>query len=287
MGLIKRALILSTNSTDLILDFFAGSGTTGDAVMQLNAEDGGNRKYILVQLPEEIDPKKNKAAYDFVKELNTQNATSKTDEEPTIFDITRERLLRAAKKINAGLDEKTKIWSKKMEALKNELPTEETKAAIKDLEQKIAHNSKLTTQNCFKVFETMPIWDDYDLEADEMQENLVLFDETKLTAEDVKAMFLTWKTYDGIGLTETLQTVDLKGYTAHYGKGKLYLMDKGFSTDTLCTLLEKIDSDKNFNPMTIIAWGYFFESKVLREISESVKSYANKKKSDIDFITRY
>src|SRR5690554_13441 len=48
--LISRILYLSTKENDIILDFFAGSGTTGEAVMQLNAEDGGNRKYILVQL---------------------------------------------------------------------------------------------------------------------------------------------------------------------------------------------------------------------------------------------
>jgi adenine-specific DNA-methyltransferase len=60
--------------------------------MQLNAEDGGKRKYILVQLPESIDPKKNKTAYDFVKnELKIEN--------PTIFEITKERLIRSAKKI--------------------------------------------------------------------------------------------------------------------------------------------------------------------------------------------
>ncbi len=81
------------------MTFFAGSGTTGDAVMQLNAEDGGNRKYILVQLPEPIDPKKNKTAYDFVKslvfsdEFLVENNELKTDK-TTIFEITKERLKR-------------------------------------------------------------------------------------------------------------------------------------------------------------------------------------------------
>lgn len=101
--LIKYLMELSTNSNDIILDFFAGSGTTGDAVMQLNAEDNGNRKYILVQLPETIDSKKNKTAYDFVKnELKIET--------PTIFDITKERLVRASKKIQE--DNKNKDLSK-------------------------------------------------------------------------------------------------------------------------------------------------------------------------------
>ena len=59
-GLIKRILQLSTSSSqgDIVLDFFAGSCTTADAVLNLNQEDGGNRRFICVQLPEPIDPPK-------------------------------------------------------------------------------------------------------------------------------------------------------------------------------------------------------------------------------------
>lgn len=84
--LIQRMLEISTNPGDLVLDFFAGSGSTGHAVMQQNAEDGGNRRYILVQLPESIDPPK---TLDDGMKLST------------IADITRERVRRAGKKIGA------------------------------------------------------------------------------------------------------------------------------------------------------------------------------------------
>jgi adenine-specific DNA-methyltransferase len=92
VALIRFLVKRQTTGDDLILDFFAGSGTTGDAVMQLNAEEGSHRRYILVQLPEPLDPGKNKTAYKFVKE------DLKTDK-PTIFEITKERLFRAGKKI--------------------------------------------------------------------------------------------------------------------------------------------------------------------------------------------
>lgn len=253
------------NSSEIILDFFAGSGTTGDAVMQLNAEDEGNRKFILVQLPEPIDPKKNKTAYDFVK--------NELKAEPTIFEITKERLLRAAKKINAGIDEK-------IEKLKKELPTEENQAEIEKLE-------RCKAQNNFKIFETIPIWEDYNFEAEEFDSSQTLFDAGKLTEDDIKSLLTTWKTYDGIPLTKELESVNLDGYTAYYGNSRLYLMNKGFTTDNLKALLGKIDSDKHFEPKSIIAFGYHFESARLREISENVKTYNNKKKSDIDFITRY
>lgn len=56
--LVRRMLQLATSveSEDIVLDFFAGSGTTGDAVLQQNAEDGGNRRFILVQLDEPVEP---------------------------------------------------------------------------------------------------------------------------------------------------------------------------------------------------------------------------------------
>ncbi|QXP72308.1 site-specific DNA-methyltransferase [Polaribacter sp. R2A056_3_33] len=243
LELLKTLQKISVKDNDLILDFFAGSGTTGDAVMQLNAEDDGKRKFILAQLPEKIDKKTNKIAYDFVKnELKVS--------EPTIFDITKERLIRAAKKIK-----------------------EENKDTKIDLG--------------FKVFETTPIWEDYNLESDSFDEKLQLFDELQLTKEDIKALLITWKTNDGIALTDNLETIDLGKYTAYYFEDKMYLMDKGFTTDNLKTLLELIDTNKKINPASIIAFGYHFESKNLREISENIKSYANKKNIDIDFITRY
>jgi len=81
--LLKRMLHLSSSDDDIILDFFAGSGTTAHAVMDLNAEDGGSRKYILVQLPEATDEKSEayKAGY------------------KKISDITKERIKRVIKKL--------------------------------------------------------------------------------------------------------------------------------------------------------------------------------------------
>jgi adenine-specific DNA-methyltransferase len=81
-----------TNKEDIALDFFSGSATTAHAVVQLNAEDGGNRKFIAVQLPEVLNPENTsqKAAYDFLKENNL----------PTTLDyIGIERIKRAAAKI--------------------------------------------------------------------------------------------------------------------------------------------------------------------------------------------
>ena len=82
-NLLSLGVSLQDNPRGVVLDFFAGSGTTADAVMQLNAEDGGHRKFIMVQLPEECSEKSEayKAGY------------------KTIDQLSRERIRRAAKKI--------------------------------------------------------------------------------------------------------------------------------------------------------------------------------------------
>ena len=81
--LIEKMLKITTSKDDIVLDFFAGSATTAHAVMKLNAEDGGNRKFIMVQLPEKTkeDSEAYKAGY------------------KTIADISKERIRRAGKKI--------------------------------------------------------------------------------------------------------------------------------------------------------------------------------------------
>ncbi|ECL0158748.1 site-specific DNA-methyltransferase [Campylobacter jejuni] len=121
--LIKEIFFANTNQNDIILDFFAGSGTTAQAVMELNAEDNGNRKFILVQLDEKIDENKSKIAYDFCKnELGSEN--------PVISDITIERVKRAGEKIlkenrDKNLDLGFKVFSlvEKPELTKDELNT--------------------------------------------------------------------------------------------------------------------------------------------------------------------
>jgi adenine-specific DNA-methyltransferase len=91
---LKRLVGYLSGPDDLVVDFFAGSGTTGHAVMAQNAADQGTRRYILVQLPEPLDPeeKNQKTAAEFCAELRKPL---------TIAEITKERLRRAAAKITA------------------------------------------------------------------------------------------------------------------------------------------------------------------------------------------
>ncbi len=159
LKLINRLIELSTNEGDIILDFFAGSGTTAHAVLESNKSDyqklseGGGlfnglnaafkeRCFILVQLDEKIDPKKNKSAYDFC--LNTLKSPS-----PSIFDITEERIKRAGAKIQEAcpdLDMGFRVF---------EIIDDETHANDKNLSQ--AHQKDLFAYSNPDKMETQTI----------------------------------------------------------------------------------------------------------------------------------
>lgn len=93
VDLIKRCIQLYTDKDSIILDFFSGSSTSAHAVMQLNAEDDGNRKYIMVQLPEKTD----------------ENSVAYKNGYKNICEIGKDRIQRASKKINVDNQDKEGI----------------------------------------------------------------------------------------------------------------------------------------------------------------------------------
>ncbi|CAD0006734.1 site-specific DNA-methyltransferase [Flavobacterium salmonis] len=119
--LLTKIFKIGSNINDIILDFFAGSGTTAHAVMALNKEDGGNRKSISVQLPELCEEKSEayKAGY------------------KTIADISKERIRRAGKKIQEEIIVEIKNIEAVIKKLQGELPTEENKTEVGNLKTKI------------------------------------------------------------------------------------------------------------------------------------------------------
>ena len=112
---ILNTIYMGADSDSLILDFFSGSATTAHAVMQLNAEDGGHRKFIMVQLPEACDEKSEayKAGY------------------KNICEIGKERIRRAGRKIRDDLLENGELYKNADKAHWTDSP--EYKAACKSL----------------------------------------------------------------------------------------------------------------------------------------------------------
>ncbi|HHY5250452.1 TPA: site-specific DNA-methyltransferase, partial [Neisseria meningitidis] len=236
LDLLKRLVLSATfkgNQTDLILDFFAGSGTTAHAVMQLNAEgQNGNRRYICVQLPEKTAEKSEarKAGY------------------PTIFDITKARIEKAAAKIRV-------------------------------------EHPDYTGDSGFKIFQTADNFRQHpDKDFSPEQPDLPLNDE--LSEEQLQTLLTIWTLYDGAALTTPVEPVRLGAYTAYLCEKRLYLMNAGFTSADLLAFIRKLDDDADFNPNRVIVFGSNMASAMQHELDQAVRGYANKKEIELNVIIR-
>lgn len=231
ISLLKKILTVSTEIDSLIVDFFAGSGTTAHAVMQLNAEDGGSRQFIAVQIAEPTDSKSEafKAGY------------------RTIFDITKERIIRASQKIR-----------------------EEDPQAKGDFG--------------FKIYKTTPQLINHNLAFDLNQPTLPEL--LEIQPDDYLALLTTWRLYDGAKLTEKVTDIDLDGYTAHLCQQNLYLMYPDFQPKHLIQLIKQLDNDPSFIPNRVVMLGETIDSSRQNEIYQALKDYANKKSLDLSVIVR-
>ncbi|MGR5187040.1 site-specific DNA-methyltransferase [Photobacterium damselae] len=235
LELMKQCISLASDQNDIVMDFFAGSGTTAHGVLELNAEDSSHRKFITVQIPEvcDRDSVALKAGY------------------KNIFDITKERLIRASQK------------------LEDSFP---------DYEGDLG----------FKIFEVV---EDFRVEDDDKElslSNYIMFNDVLLSDEQYRTLLTTWALYDGSELTAPIVDIDLAGYTAHLCDRHLYMIAPDFNADALKVLLHKLDDtdDKDFDPNKIVYYSNNFDSSKQMELNEALKSYTNKKSIEIDLVVR-
>ena len=235
--LISNLLQIVVSEDDIILDFFAGSGSTAHSILNENI-DGANRRFICVQIAEQIEQSKEayKAGY------------------RTIFEITKDRIIKAGEKLaqeytESHFDRGFKIFK----TCDNFLPSSSYRN-LKQLTLEQTNTSVVTTG----------------------------FDEAQL--QDI---LTTWKGLDKILLSENLHSVSLGNYLA-YGLGHvLYLVNKGFNTEALKVLIQKLDDEHEFQVSKLVILGHHFDSKSQREIDEAMKNYSNKKSIPVDVVVRY
>lgn len=185
VSLLMSVLRLAAGPSDLILDFFAGSGTTGQAVLELNRQDGGNRKFILVQFPE---------------------PTGRADF-PTIADITRERVRRVIKKLNTEDTENT-------EKQEGQLPLAPD-SAISALKESVPgfRAYRLDDSN-FKLWDA----DAAPADAEALAKQLELMAHNVLDGrgdDDLLAELLLKCGHPGVTLTSAVETREVAGAPVH------------------------------------------------------------------------
>lgn len=230
---------------DIVLDFFSGSATTADSIIQLNSLDGKKRKFITIQLPEILSPENasQKVAYEFLKENNL----------PTTLDyIGIERIKRAAAKI------------------KEEHPDKEMDLGFKH------YILQEPNQN------TLDKLDSFDKAS-------LLADTTIMEEFGKPTILATWLNADGYGLTVEAEAIDLAGYTAYYCQKHLYLIDPGFTLESMKALLSKYDAEGHFNPENMVLFGYSFPDWSINEMIEKNLRILNdgEKNLKINFTVRY
>ena len=201
--LISKILkIANLDKDDIILDFFSGSATTAHAVMQLNAEDGGNRQFIMVQLPELCDKKSEayKAGY------------------KNICEIGKERIRRAGAKILAEAEEN----NRQLQIGAEEKP-------LPDVGFKVF---KLDTSN-IKLWDGTPVSEeDYQIVLDRMNDMIDSIKDDRTDMDVVYEIMLKM----GVPLTYPVQPIEIDGVKAYsVGEDGLLMvcLDAGITTETI------------------------------------------------------
>jgi adenine-specific DNA-methyltransferase len=155
-AVIKHLLKFASDENDIILDFFGGSATTAHAVMELNKEDGGNRKFILVQLPEPCDESSEafKAGY------------------KTIADISKDRIRRVIKRLNQDLPDSKNPMLEGKEAQQKLFPNSENPVNH-------INPANPNADKGFKVFKlsssNFKIWRGSEITEDNLEQQLEIF----------------------------------------------------------------------------------------------------------------
>jgi adenine-specific DNA-methyltransferase len=243
MELIKNICKLGSrkNNDDIILDFFSGSGTTAHAVMQLNAEDGGNRKFIMVQLPEVTDEKSeaNKAGF------------------KNICEIGEERIRRAGKKIK---DEWQATQAKRIEDL---FAGQEEPQSPPDTGFKVF---RLDTSN-LKTWDSTPVdkhdATQMDLLLDRMND---MIDTIKNDRTDLDIVYEVILKMGGVDLTAPVREVEVGGkraYTIGENSEMLLCLQEGLSAEVIERMADEfrpskmILSEKCFTDDTAMANAHY------------------------------
>lgn len=228
--LIKKILELGSEIDSICLDFFSGSGSFAESVLKLNSISG-NRKFISIQLPENIDKKlKLSSALDKAKVQKVIDFLDANSYPHTLDYIGIERIKRAATKIKA-----------------------ETGA---DIDYGFKHYTLVEPSN-----DTIDKLEDFN-------EGVMFTDNDTLNLFGKETVLETWLVKDGYGFGAKVQEVKLTDYTAYLCGKHLYFIEAGINENDMVALLDKYQQESAFSPENIVVFGYSFnfsQTEMLRK----------------------
>lgn len=242
--LIKRFLELQDGDSYTVLDFFAGSATTADAVMQLNAEDGGHRKFIMVQLPEKTYYTNKKG-----KEVPTKGGKASYEAGyKTIDEIARERIRRAAYKIRTNRElEYSEDFDGSFKHFRVVKPAKQTLENINNFDPS---NMDLFTN----------MVDGFSSESLNVSGN----------ASGEQTILATWLARDGYKFDVNVKNKDFGSYHAYYIDNRLYLINEGWGSKQTKELINELGKNE-LHLQFVVIFGYSFNIAELRELESGLQ----------------
>ncbi|MFS1664418.1 site-specific DNA-methyltransferase [Streptococcus sp. zg-JUN1979] len=269
--LIKFLLDQVTVTDSLILDFFAGSATTADAVMQLNAKDGGKRKYIMVQLPEPTFTQNS----DGTKVACKGSKSAFEAGYMSIDEISRERITRASQKIK---DEKGSDLPAPFDlGFKHYRVLEPSQATLDDLEHFDIETGAFIDSKGNQILLNESGFDDM---ISPFSSKGLGFGEGSSGEETI---LTTWLLADGYSILSPVTALNLDGYQASYiNSERLYLIAEGWSSKQTKQLVNIIGNNEKVI-QTIVLYGYSFEMESMQELELALKQLDTK----VNLVKRY
>lgn len=241
--LIKKVLKIGANADSICVDFFSGSATTVEAVMSLNAEDGGTRKIIAIQLPEDLDVKYMKASKaekeKIKKVLDFLDSVSKPH---TLDQVGIERIIRSAESIREEYPDTTADLG-----FKHYILNEVSQRTLDKIES--FDNSGFITDST--------IYDEF----------------------GTPTVLTTWLIHDNYGFVNNCKKLDFDGYIAYWCENHVYFINPGLTENAIKSFVEKYSYEENFNPQNVVIFGYSFNYVELENLKTNVKILRDSEKN--------
>lgn len=254
--LVQRAIQLYSDENSIIMDFFAGSATTAEAVIRQNIDDQGHRKFIMVQLPEKTYHI-NKDG----KQVPTKGGrTAFEDGFMSVDEIARERIRRAAEKIED--DNELTLPEDFDGSFKHYRVVKPTKQTLENIDDFDPNNTNLFT-NMVEGFSSKSL----NIPGDASGEETIL---------------TTWLAQDGYPFDINIQEIKFGNYHAHMVDNHLYLINEGWSSTQTKELLNQLGTNE-LDLQTVVLFGYSFNILDLRELENGLKQLDSK----VTLIKRY
>ncbi len=244
--------LANVKKSDYILDFFSGSATSAHSSLRFSL--GCRCKFIMIQLPENLDYLLSHASSsEKEKWIKVIEMLDENERSHTLDQIGIERIIRAAK------------------AIREEYP--DTTADLGFRHYTLAEPSNDTIDK---------------LEKFDPNESKLFTDNTLLNDFGKSTILATWLVRDGYGLTSNAEELDFAGYKGHYIDKHLYLIDPELSNKAIEAFVVKYETDGNFNPENVVLFGYSFKWTEMEALQINLKRLKDTEKNlSINFDVRY